>query len=597
MYIFNKDDVYRFAQVVGQKTRVRGDELQFQWCPYCGGNGKDLWTFAINLKNGAHKCMRSSCDNKGNMVTLAQDFSEFSLGQADEYYKPKREFRSLPQPKEKIVPRSKAVEFLASRSISDEVAKEYEITVQKDNENVLVFPFYDEKGILQFIKYRKIDFDKEKDKCKEWSEKGTKPILFGMKQHVGDSVILTEGQLDMLAVATVGYKNALSVPLGCNGFTWIPYCWDFLNSKKEIIIFGDYQDGKITLLDEISKRFRCKIKHVREEDYKDCKDANEILIKYGKEYLKDCIKNAVEIPLKRVKELANVKSEDPFSVKKLKTGIQEIDKLLYGGIPFGNVTIIAGKRGDGKSTLASQFITQGIEQGYTPFIYSGELTAGNFKAWLDFQTAGSRFITERLNADGTPHYFITNSNRQKIDDWYRGKCYIYDNSIIEDDEKEDLLKTIEEAICQYGVNIVLIDNLMTAIDLDSSNSPKYDKQSDFVKKLARISQRYNILIMLVAHRRKQESSDSNDDVAGSSDITNLAGVVINYDRIKDEEETLVRNISLTKNRLFGKLSFSGFRMNFDEKSKRIYGIGGCDYQLSWNNEFIPATDYEQSMFK
>ena len=69
---------------------------------------------------------------------------------------------------------------------------------------------------------------------------------------------------------------------------------------------------------------------------------------------------------------------------------------------------------------------------------------------------------------------------------------------------------------QYGIKVVLIDNLMTAIDLDADGSAeKYDRQSRFVKKLARLAMQYEVLILLVAHRRKNGfAGDANDEVRG-----------------------------------------------------------------------------------
>ena len=74
--------------------------------------------------------MRASCGVSGNMVTLAKDF-DFSLGNTfDEYYRPRKQYKKLKTPEKPITPKPKAVEYLESRGISEEVAKIYEITVQ-----------------------------------------------------------------------------------------------------------------------------------------------------------------------------------------------------------------------------------------------------------------------------------------------------------------------------------------------------------------------------------------------------------------------------------------------------------------------------------
>ncbi len=95
------------------------------------------------------------------MITLSRDF-DFSLGnEADEYYRPRRKYRKLKTPKEPIRPKESAVRYLEGRGIPAEIAHRYEITTQTDHDNVLVFPFYDDQGNLQFVKYRKTDYDRE----------------------------------------------------------------------------------------------------------------------------------------------------------------------------------------------------------------------------------------------------------------------------------------------------------------------------------------------------------------------------------------------------------------------------------------------------
>ena len=171
-----------------------------------------------------------------------------------------------------------------------------------------------------------------------------------------------------------------------------------------------------------------------------------------------------------------------------------------------------------------------------------------------------------------------------ISDWYRGKCFLYDNSIIDGDEKESLVNVAENAIMQYGIQVVLLDNLMTAIDLESTfGSDKYERQSLFVKKLARIALRHNALILLVAHKRKNNfSTNENDEISGSGDISNLATITIAYEK-NNEIEPSQRLCKVSKNRLFGKTETKGYILDYDEKSKRIYGQGDDLYvDYGWN---------------
>ncbi len=594
MYEFQEQDAYDFARHVGATAVRIGNELRFKTgCPYCnGGTRRDRDTFSINLGSGQFKCLRASCSAAGNMIRLSRDF-DFSLGEADEYYQPKRQYRRLKTPKEPIQPKELAVKYLMGRGISEETVKRFEITVQTEHENVLVFPFFDEKGIMQFVKYRKTDFDKSRDKNKEWCERECRPILFGMKQCNGkfDRLVITEGQIDSLSVAEAGIENAVSVPNGAKGFTWVPYCYDWITKFQEIVVFGDFEKGNMTLLEDIRKRFPCKIRQIREQDYRGCKDANELLQKFGKEAVRQAVEQAVFVPLNRVLSLAEVESVNIYELPKLKSGIMELDKELYGGLPFGMVCILAGKRGDGKSTLASQIMANALEQDYVTFAYSGELPNYLYKSWFDFQAAGRNRIREERREDGTINRYITRKNQELINSWYREKAYIYDNRIIEEDEQEDLLRTLERSIMQYGVKVALIDNLMTAMYIDEGKgTDRYVRQGSFVKDLTRIAIKYDCLILLVAHRRKNSFTlDVNDEVSGSGDITNLAGITLSYDRgeKKELEDKQIaeeqRKLIIAKNRLFGKLDLKGIILDYEERSKRIYGKGDdVDRQFGWD---------------
>ena len=579
-YQLNESDIYGFAARMGAETHLKGDELVFRYCPYChGGSAKDKDTFAINVEKGVYNCKRASCGEQGHFVELCRDF-DYPLETA----KP-AVYRSLPQPKEPVQMRDSSLEFLQGRGISEKTARLYDVTAKKDQKDILCFPFYDENGKLITIKYRNMKFRKGVNKSKEWFEKDTMPILFGMKQCSDFStLVITEGQLDAMSVSEAGISNAVSVPNGCSSFTWLTPCAEWVNKFQEVIVFGDWENGKMTLLDTLKDRLDCRVKAVRRKDYLGEKDANDILTKYGTEAIRKAINNAEEPRISNVKDLSTVKNIDLNALERVKTGIFDIDRAT-GGLVMGSVVILTGERGQGKSTFLSQILCSVLDQKdpdgnpYTAFVYSGELTDQFFKRWLDFQLAGPENISEIMNEYNEKDYTISNEIVDRITEWYRGRIYIYDNSVIpeEDTNLTDLLiNTVEQVIKQYGVRVVAIDNLMTALESIVNQNDLYLGQSQFVGKLKRLAMKYNVCIIVVAHPRKTAYTTNkkrdleNDDVSGSADVTNKADVVLTCSR--DRETDGLNYVQILKNRLLGRhrIGKNAIKLLYSEKCRRMY---------------------------
>lgn len=558
-YEFKKEDAYSFARSIFTKTKVTNNELVFEICPYCQSK-KDTWRFSINLTTGLYHCKRASCGAKGNMITLARDFNIDMGRDNNNYYQlPKKDhYRSFKLSRE-LTTKDAAISYLESRGISKETAEKYNITTKENDDNVLVFPFLDDKKQLVTIKYRKIDFDKSKDKNKEWFEANCKPILFGMYQCEDFSrLVITEGQIDSLSVSEAGIKNAVSVPNGANGFSWVPHCWDWVCKFEEVVVFGDCENGTVTLAETIRKRFnKSNIRVVRIKDYQDCKDANELLQKHGPESLQNALNQAELIESDKIIRASSVEAVDVENTPSVSTGIDGLDKAMSGGFRKGELIVITGKRGDGKSTFVSQLVCNVLNnEDSKVFMYSGEMININVKRWLDMQLVGKKQIF--------------NSTIDKLNAWYNDRLFFFDNTAIAEDEEIEVLKIAEQAIGKYGCNFIVIDNLMTA--LDSGNNDIYRMQSSFAKKCAALARRTESTVLLICHPRKSSGNEDfdNDFISGSADITNAANYVLCYQRFRNSQPN-ERRLTVNKNRLTGKLltGDNGILLLYSEDSKRI----------------------------
>ena len=583
-YVMNRDDLNGFVEFIGAEVKEKGKDLFFRHCPKCGGSAPkdDEWKFSVNTRTGAFGCLRGSCGYHGHFVELCRDFG-YKLGMEAE-----QEFKQFPQPDRKIVPRESAIAYLADRGISKETAEKFEVTAFEDKPNILWFPFFNEYGKLVFIKYRNMAYRKGKTKgSKEWCEPGGQPILFGMKQCVSfDRLVITEGQLDSMSVTEAGIENAVSVPTGMNGFTWLPNCFEWIKRFDKVVVFGDMEKGHMSLLDTLKQRLPNRVLAVRKEDYLGEKDANDILQSFGADAVRKAVENAQEPDIGFVKELADVEDVDLNLLPKVKTGYYEVDSALGGGICYGQVCLLSGKRGHGKSTFMSNICANAINQGVGTFAYSGELAGYHFKRWLNCQLAGDDYMIADKNEYGDPVYTIDPVISKQISEWYRGKAFIFDNEFIGDEEETTALTDIvRDVASRRNVKLICIDNLMTAMDTVTEQSNLYLAQSNFVGELKKIAVRYDVAIILVAHPRKQGKEDTdfdNDDVAGSGDITNKVDIVMNYSRAKDGADH-DSELAISKNRLAGTLRMGANKilLNYSAKTKRVTGMRELNKRYGW----------------
>ena len=593
-YEVTESDIYSFAEFIHAETKriSSRNELQFKTCPFCnGGDHNDQYTFSINLKTGLSKCMREQCGEENNFVSLCAEFDYQIQNIPEVFYAP------LPQPKSKIVSKDEAVEWMLTRGIPEDITRKYEVTMSSREkaltykvsfpigaDKILCFPFRNDKGEVEFYKFRDIEFKKGDPihGAKEKTATGCKPIFYGMNfcKDFAKPLIVTEGQMDALSVAACGFENVVSVPTGASSFKKAHLlCSEWMHNFKEIIVFGDCEHGKITLLDDV--RTCCseylKIRAVPMSCYCGEKDANDLLLAYGADAIKRCIEKACPPKIEALKDLASVEIVDLNKRPKIRTEIRDLDKLLGGGLFAGTLTLLTGKRGSGKSTLMSQIVASALEQGERVMVYSGELTDAHFKSWLDLQLAGKEFCAEQVNEYGETMYSVTKRAAQRISEWYKGRIWVYDNLFSADEGNATLYNVIEDAVKNYGVKLVCVDNLMAAMSMSSEDL--YAQQSKFVGELKKIAMRTDVAIILLAHPRKGAVADA-DDVSGSADVTNKADTVIVYGKPADAGTFYSGEINIFKNRMYGRTTSSGngIKMCYDEASRRLWQHSSADQQ-------------------
>lgn len=592
MYEFVREDLDGLRQFIGGDTRERGKELEWKRCPYCdGGDRGDKWTFAVNMETGQFMCQRASCGKQGAFVQLARDFG-YDIPDKSEY---KDYTGSILGKLDTWCATEESKECLHKRGIPPEIVEKFRVITYANNPIKLVFPFFDNNDTLQCIKYRNTAFVKPKKGesakgSKEWFESGTRQILYGMWLCDPSGIlVVTEGQIDALSLAAAGIRNAVSVPGGASSFTWVKFCKEFVEQFDEVVIFGDCEKGKVTLVDGFLKNFpKMKIRVVRVADYLKCKDANEILQtfedkgSYDNSYdiLRQCVERAVDarkLPIRAMSDIEwHYSDNDPM----IHTGLTQLDRTIKG-LAYGQLCILTGWSGDGKSNFASQVVVNIANQNISTLIYSGEMSNDLVTEQIAFIIAGSARISETISDEDTCRTLTDDeSTRKAISQWmHDNNMYLWEDQPISTDSTDKnetacFLNQLEMAVNMLGCKFIVLDNLMTLLTV-AEDKDVYQAQTNLIKRLKTLARQLNVVIMLVAHPRKSPTSTrelTQDSISGSKDIVNLADMVFAYTRHNDsDKQQYARRLNVLKNRRRGILleGDKGVYLLYDSKSGRI----------------------------
>lgn len=309
----------------------------------------------------------------------------------------------------------------------------------------------------------------------------------------------------------------------------------------------------------------------REGAFGECKSVKEIRARRGEKALNHLLMNVEELPMLGVLNLADVKMIKTY---KFQTGFSKLD-MAIGGFYLGELSVWTGKRGGGKSTILGQTLLDAVEQGIPVCAYSGELSAWRFKDWVTAQAAGPENITPHLEPSGKTSFEISDFVREKIDKWWDGLFFLYDNEIPGASGEDSILRIFEYVDRKYGCSVYLVDNLMSTRFKGAENNREnfYQAQSSFTGRLVEFAKKHYVHVHLVAHPRKTGGSSVKDadDVSGTGDITNRADNVFSMSRLSDDEaaqENCATMLHILKNRDFGETG--AIKLNFDERSRRFY---------------------------
>ena len=385
--------------------------------------------------------------------------------------------------------------WFEGRGISKDTLKELKVTEGSEfmpqtgkSENAIHFNYFIGDQLIN-VKYR--------DGRKNFKlYKGAEKVFYNINSVVGyEYCVIVEGEMDVLSLHEAGIENVVSVPNGAtlnnNNLDYLDNCIDYFTDKDKIIIAVDDDDAGQALQQELVRRLGAEICYLA--TFEDCKDANEYLLKYGKEELAKRIAKAKPVPLENVTTFRDIEAEITDFVENgfkpgFQIGLPNFDSIF--STYTGQFITVTGIPSSGKSDFVDQMVI-----GYN----------------INYQ-----WKTAFASPENAPTYLHAHKLMRKVwqdmpskkdigtDKWNQVAEHINDNFFFIDMDKyslEAVLRKGAELVKRKGIKCLVIDPFNKVRSNDASGDVNV-YTLDYLSKIEIFAKKYDVLVIVVAHPTK-----------------------------------------------------------------------------------------------
>ena len=392
-------------------------------------------------------------------------------------------------------PSSKVADWFADRGISKQTLIDIGVTEGVEfmpqtgkTENAIHFNYFIGDELIN-VKYR--------DGRKNFKlYKGAEKVFYNINSIVGfEYCIIVEGEMDVLALHEAGITNAISVPngatLNANNLEYLDNCIDYFEDKQKIIIAVDSDAAGQALQSELVRRLGSETCYIATFD--DCKDANEYLIKYGKEALSNRISRAKPVPLENVTTFRDIEDEVTDFVRNgfkpgFQVGLENFDSIF--STYTGQFITVTGIPSSGKSDFVDQMVIgYNANYGWKAAYASPENTPTYLHAHK----------LMRKTWQGMPGV-----EDIKTEKWDQIADHVNDNYFFIDMERytlDSVLRKGAELVKRKGIKCLVIDPFNKVRDNDASGDVNV-YTLEYLSKIEIFAKKYDVLVMVVAHPTK-----------------------------------------------------------------------------------------------
>jgi twinkle protein len=354
-----------------------------------------------------------------------------------------------------------------------------------------------------------------------------------------DEVIIVEGEIDALTLIQAGFENTISVPNGANmNLEYLDSYIEMFERIKKIYIATDQDTKGIELKTELIRRLgaeRCYI-----VSFKECKDANEYLQKYGDEIM-DVVSKATSVPIKGIVEVQNIYADIRDLYEK---GVQRgklIDQPViddYISWETGRLAIVTGIPASGKSEFVDYIVAKlNVKHKWKAAFFTPE----NYPLKFHYSKLFEKLIGKKFSIDTTNEL-----------EWNMAYDYIQNNFFYILNEEDFTVKSILDSakvlVKTRGIKVVIIDPYNKLEHKYSDSETQYI--SRFLDQLIQFAKMNDVLLFLVAHPRKMSKTDGKTDVpslydiSGSANFYNKTDYGITIHRETDDNNVMINKIKV-----------------------------------------------------
>ena len=470
-------------------------------CPICSHTRKKNTDkcFSFNLQKSAGRC------NHCNVVLV--EFKEFNIKSQNIHFKrPKSDNiyeyteNCLKFFKTRLINQGTLLKLKVSEGIEWMPKSKAEIPTIKFN--------YFRNGELINIKYRGKDKDFKLYKDAEL-------IFYNLDSCINNKeIIIVEGEIDCLTLVECGFDNVISVPngagLGKLNLDYLDNCIDFFTEDMKFILALDNDKPGLNLQNELARRLGYE--NCSTVIFKDCKDANECLIKYGKESIIECINDRKEFPIIGVFNAYDIEKniyDYYFNGLPHGAGIGMSEFDIFLRFQEGYLTTITGIPGHGKSEFLDFILCRlNISHDWKIGLYSPE----NHPLELHFSKFAEKISGKSFEGNNK----INEDELKQMIDYHANNFYFINPE--SDFKLDNILDSVKQLVRKKGIKVFVIDAWNKLDHQYNNNETQYISQQ--LDKIVMFCEKNKVHCFLVAHPTKIQK----DRNTGLYEIPNLYSI-------------------------------------------------------------------------